>query len=211
MAAHTACVYAAMFAPSQPATIATCSTDGLLKVWDTRAPIPPGGGPGQPSQAALTVQAHPTEVLSLDWNKYQPHLIATGSVDRTIRVHDLRMASSQQAQVPPTPTMQPNVTVATLLGHEYAVRKVAWSPHTPNVLASGSYDMTCRIWSMDTAALGNQSQQAIGTFGATGMGGARLERIYDGHSEFVVGAAWSFFDEGVIASASWDQEVHLWR
>ncbi|KAI0280153.1 hypothetical protein BC826DRAFT_1076890 [Russula brevipes] len=32
-----------------------------------------------------------------------------------------------------------------LLGHEYAIRKVRWSPHRPDILASGSYDMTCRM------------------------------------------------------------------
>jgi peroxin-7 len=34
---------------------------------------------------------------------------------------------------------------AQLAGHEYAVRKVQWSPHRPDVLASASYDMTCRV------------------------------------------------------------------
>jgi hypothetical protein len=34
---------------------------------------------------------------------------------------------------------------AQLMGHEYAVRKVQWSPHRPDVLASASYDMTCRV------------------------------------------------------------------
>lgn len=32
-----------------------------------------------------------------------------------------------------------------LLGHEYAVRKVQWSPHRADMLASASYDMTCRV------------------------------------------------------------------
>jgi peroxin-7 len=33
-----------------------------------------------------------------------------------------------------------------LVGHEYAVRKVQWSPHRPDLLASASYDMTCRVY-----------------------------------------------------------------
>ena len=33
-----------------------------------------------------------------------------------------------------------------LAGHEYAVRKVQWSPHRAEVLASASYDMTCRMY-----------------------------------------------------------------
>jgi peroxin-7 len=181
----------------------------MLKVWDTRAPLSPSSsGLASPS---IALQAHPTEVLTLDWNKYQPHLIATGSVDRTIRIHDLRMASSAPPPTnPAAPTLQPSATVATLLGHEYAVRKVSWSPHSPNILASASYDMTARIWGMDAASLGGAGA-GMSSFGAAGMGGARLEKIYDGHSEFVVGAAWSFFEEGVLASCSWDQEVHLWR
>ena len=32
-----------------------------------------------------------------------------------------------------------------LPGHEYAIRKVQWSPHRADVLASASYDMTCRM------------------------------------------------------------------
>lgn len=38
-----------------------------------------------------------------------------------------------------------------------------------------------------------------------------MERRWDGHSEFVVAVGWSLYDEGVVGSASWDQEVHLWR
>ena len=30
-------------------------------------------------------------------------------------------------------------------GREYALRKVNWSPHIPDFLASASYDMTCRM------------------------------------------------------------------
>ena len=116
------------------------------------------------------------------------------------------MVTSQPMPNPAAPTMQPSATVATLLGHEYAVRKVAWSPHSPNILASASYDMSARIWSMDAAGLGAGGPGAS-TFGAGGMGGARLEAVRSEHTEFVVGVAWSYFQEGVLASCSWDQSV----
>jgi len=32
-----------------------------------------------------------------------------------------------------------------LRGHEYAVRKVQWSNYSGDILASASYDMTCRV------------------------------------------------------------------
>jgi peroxin-7 len=45
-----------------------------------------------------------------------------------------------------------------LLGHEYAVRKLQWSPHRADVLASASYDMTCRVFvspfSLESPTLG---------------------------------------------------------
>ncbi|BGP07560.1 hypothetical protein JCM10049v2_003398 [Rhodotorula toruloides] len=212
--AHSACVYSALFSPSQPSLIASCSSDGTLKLWDTRSPLPPSqpSAPGQPALATpqLTIPAHPNaEILDLDFNKYAPHLIATASVDRTVKVHDMRAASSAPpaGAAPGMPYVQPNTTIATLLGHEYAVRRVAWSPHSSALLATGSYDMTSRIWSVAAAGGGGQ----VGGFSAQGGMGARIERVWDRHTEFVVGVAWSLYEEGLVASCSWDQEVHLWR
>ncbi|GAA6014055.1 hypothetical protein JCM10207_000221 [Rhodosporidiobolus poonsookiae] len=218
--AHAACVYAALFSPSQPSIIASCSSDGTLKLWDTRSPLPAStpSAPGQPALATpqLSIPAHPSaEILDLDFNKYGPHLLATASVDRTVKVHDLRVASSSASASPAAggaPYLQPTSTVATLLGHEYAVRRVAWSPHSSAHLATGSYDMTARVWSVHAAAAGGAGAGgAASTFSAQGGVGARMERVWDRHSEFVVGVAWSLFEEGVVASCGWDQEVHLWR
>jgi peroxin-7 len=89
----------------------------------------------------MTIQAHPQEILSLDWNKWQPYLIATGSIDRFIRVWDCRMI--KQGNV--SGVLATANCVKELGGHEYAVRKVQWSNFSPDLLASASYDMTCRM------------------------------------------------------------------
>lgn len=221
--AHGACVYAALFSPSQPSIIASCSSDGSLKLWDTRSPLPPStpAAPGQPALATpqLALPVHPgSEVLDLDFNKYANHLVATASVDRSVKVSDLRAAATPAppggaaAGVGAGPMFQPNATVATLLGHEYAVRRVAWCPHSSALVATASYDMTARVWSVPGAAAGAGPRPgAATTFSAQGGMGARIERVWDRHTEFVVGAAWSLWEEGVVASCSWDQEVHLWR
>jgi len=199
IAAHGSCIYQALFSPHTPDTIATCSTDGTIKIFDLRQamPTPPpsnlGGAAQRTSPAALVVPAHPTEILSIDWNKYRPWIIASGSVDRTVKVWDCRnvksggMGSNMATEVG-------GLCEITLPGHEYAVRKVQWSPHRADIIASASYDMTCRVWSTMPSA----HQPA-------------LRAIHDQHTEFVAGCAWSLYDEGMLASCSWDHSVHLFK
>ncbi|KAF8906852.1 WD40-repeat-containing domain protein [Gymnopilus junonius] len=115
-------------------------------------------------------------------------VLATAGVDKTVRVWDCRMVKAgQNDQVG-------GVCESQLLGHEYAVRKVQWSPHRPDVLATASYDMTCRVWTTTPTP-----------------GRPQLLHIHDPHTEFVVGVAWSLYDEGVLASCGWDGKVHVFR
>jgi peroxin-7 len=143
--AHHACVYQALFCPHQPDILATCSTDGTLKIFDLRSPAYAAPGPNVNNfthpiaAAALTIPASITEVLSLDWNKYRPWVLASAGVDKVVKVWDCRMIKTGEGgQVGGSCETQ-------LLGHEYAVRKVQWSPHRADVLATASYDMTCRM------------------------------------------------------------------
>ena len=85
------------------------------------------------------------------------------------------------------------------LGHQYAIRGVAWSPHQSNVVASASYDMTARIWNIDDAAVSAQVPMVNVP-----------RQVYTGHREFVVSVAWSLFEPGMVATSSWDMETHLW-
>ncbi|KAG0148626.1 hypothetical protein CROQUDRAFT_654713 [Cronartium quercuum f. sp. fusiforme G11] len=181
--AHDACVYAAKFSPDAPDTLASCSSDGTLKIWDTKVP------PAQ--QSAFVVNAHSNEVLALDWNKYATHLVATASVDQTVKVHDIRMASQ---------SLDRTCCVGTLIGHEYAIRKVAWSPHNSQEIASSGYDMTARIWHLPDHHIGPPAIIKNG----------RLKKVHTDHTEFVIGLAWSLYHPGLIATASWDQQVHIW-
>lgn len=141
-----ACVYQAVFSPHEPDVLATCSTDGTMKIFDLRTPsfIPQGAKFTAPqSAAALTVPASGTEVLTLDWNKYRPFVLATAGVDKSVKVWDCRMIKLGTAAS--TQTVG-GLCESQLMGHEYAVRKVQWSPHRPDVIASASYDMTCRMY-----------------------------------------------------------------
>ncbi|KAI0314814.1 WD40 repeat-like protein [Amylostereum chailletii] len=192
--AHQACIYQALFSPHQPDVLATCSTDGTVRIFDLRAPAfaPQTNSFTSPlAAAALTVPASGGEVLALDWNKYRPFVLASAGVDKNIRVWDCRMVkigagAGGGAEVG-------GVCETQMLGHEYAVRKVQWSPHRPDLLASASYDMTCRIWN------------------ASMPEGRQLVRIHDAHTEFVVACAWSLYEEGLLATGSWDCKMDVIR
>lgn len=86
------------------------------------------------------------EVLALDWNKYRPFVLASAGVDKMVRVWDCRMVKLDGPPDGPSDGgAVGGVCESQLLGHEYAVRKVQWSPHRADMLASASYDMTCRM------------------------------------------------------------------
>lgn len=145
--AHLSCVYQALFSPHQPDILATCSTDGTMKIFDLRSPAyatgPATNSFTHPlSNAVLTVPASGTELLSLDWNKYRPFVLATAGVDKMVKVWDCRMVQSANMSAQAIG----GVCEIQLPGHEYAVRKVQWSPHHPDILATASYDMTCRMY-----------------------------------------------------------------
>jgi len=195
--AHTGCVYQALFSPHQADLIASCSADGTLKIFDLRAPsFLPTAGAANASAPALTVPACVgSELLTLDWNKYRQFLLASAGTDKRVRVWDCRMLRTGPGAVDASVGgAVGGICEADLLGHEYAVRKVQWSPHRADILASASYDMTCRVWSTNPSP-----------------GQPQLMRIQDTHTEFVVGCAWSLYEEGLLASCSWDCRVNLFR
>ncbi|KAL9040541.1 MAG: hypothetical protein Q9180_001844, partial [Flavoplaca navasiana] len=213
------CTYSASFSPHSPSLLSSVSSDSHLRLFDLRTPssasnhltasIPLHTQPLSSKHQSNVPFQHipPSEALTHDWNKYRPEFIAAAGVDRLIRVFDIR----NPAQGP----------VAVLPGHEYAVRKVAWSPHLSDVLLSASYDMTCRLWT-DGSALGvdgeqqqQQQQQSLADLQRGGdpmaFGGGRELGRMGKHTEFVMGVDWCLFGaEGWCASVGWDERLLVW-
>ncbi|KAL7415622.1 WD40-repeat-containing domain protein [Mrakia frigida] len=176
--AHSACIYQTLFSPHSPSLLASISADGFFKQFDLRLP------PNQKPSIAFRCEAGGGEGLSFDWNKYREGIIATSGTDKLVNIFDLRSIN------PNAPHVQP---ITSLQGHAFAVRKVAWSPHRADLIASSGYDMTCKVWSTD-----NQPQP-------------RLLATQNAHSEFVVGIAWSLYNEGLLMTCGWDGKVVPWR
>ncbi|KAK4910556.1 hypothetical protein LTR28_000028, partial [Elasticomyces elasticus] len=199
------CVYSAQFSPHQPDIVTSVSRDSHLRVYDLRTPasasnhlqlaIPIHALPHRSGIANVgrLPAAGPTECLTHDWNKYRSTIVATAGVDGVIRCFDIR-----------APGQGP---ISMLAGHEYAVRKVAWSPHMSDMLLSASYDMTCRVWT-DGENIG-VPEKAGRQMGLEGLGRemGRMER----HTEFAMGVDWCLFGaEGWCATCAWDERVLVW-
>ena len=154
-------------------------------------------------------------------------VLAAGGTDRAVRVWDCRMINPSGVGDPGQETTKiGGVCETELLGHEYAVRKVQWSPHRADLLASASYDMTCRmcvLFSLHASSACHRSADEMNSFPSPFFssffswstspppGRQPLLYIEDGHTEFVVGCAWSLYDEGLLASCGWDSKVNLCR
>ncbi|TDL15255.1 hypothetical protein BD410DRAFT_809065 [Rickenella mellea] len=66
-----------------------------------------------------------------------PTTFGGGSIERTWR------RTRRRRQTGIKHRLEPHVLASGVSGHEYAVRKIWWSPHHADVLASSSCDITC--------------------------------------------------------------------
>ncbi|CED84147.1 Peroxisomal targeting signal type 2 receptor [Phaffia rhodozyma] len=197
--AHQACVYATQFSPHSPNLLGSSSEDGTFKLWDLRLPDTRTSGTISGSGGARAVVEircmNGGEVLSFDWNKYKEGIIATTLTDSSIQTYDLRAnrLSAPTSTVIPSNVGPTSLPVHRLEGHVYPAKKVAWSPWRADVLASGGYDMTTRVWS---------TIRPSPTF---------LVATQSAHTEFVAGLAWSLFEEGILMTCGWDGRVCPWK
>ncbi|KAI1738886.1 WD repeat domain-containing protein [Xylaria scruposa] len=192
------CTYSTSYCPSNPNIISAVSTDSHLRIFDLRTPvnaqyhltskIPVHQPPPVPMPPGISPPFMPAEVLTHDWNKYRDTVIATGGVDRVIRTFDIRNPTAGPASI--------------MMGHDYAVRRLAWSPHAADILLSASYDMTVRLWTDGSTMAADQSSPV--------KPGLQLG-IMNRHTEFVTGVDWCLFGVGGwVATAGWDERILLW-
>ncbi|KAI1349633.1 WD repeat domain-containing protein [Xylaria sp. FL0043] len=193
------CTYSTSYCPSNPNIISAVSTDSHLRIFDLRTPvnaqyhlttkIPVHQPPPVPMPPGVSPPFLPAEILTHDWNKYRDSVIATGGVDRAIRTFDIRNPTAGPASI--------------MMGHDYAVRRLAWSPHAADILLSASYDMTVRLWTDGSTMGASESHPSV-------KPGLQLG-IMNRHTEFVTGVDWCLFGVGGwVATVGWDERVLLW-
>ncbi|EKX34778.1 hypothetical protein GUITHDRAFT_158785 [Guillardia theta CCMP2712] len=135
------------------------------------------------------IKAHEHEVNCLSFNPLVPHLLLTGSADKTVGVWDIRNLSK---------------VLYSFQHHQDSVMQVQWSPKRPEILASASQDKRICVW--DMARVGQFQTKECAEDGP-----AELLFIHAGHTGRVSDLCWDPNNAWTIASVAEDNILHIWE
>ncbi|CAD6188046.1 unnamed protein product [Caenorhabditis auriculariae] len=128
------------WSPTEVNLMSSCSADGTIKLWDTRA---------APAEACVaTVEnAHDADVNVLSWNQHDS-LLVSGGDDAELKIWSLK-------------TIQYGQSVARFKYHRGPITSVEWHPQeTTTFMASGEDDQTS-VWDIATEPDGDAAVEGI--------------------------------------------------
>jgi len=153
--------------------------DCHLLIWDMRT-----AAPNKPQQSVI---AHQSEVNSLAFNPFNEWLLATGSMDKTVKLFDLRKLSC---------------SLHTFSNHTDQVFQIEWSPMNETILASSGADRRLMVW--DLARIGETPEDEED-------GPPELLFVHGGHTSKISDFSWNLNDDRVIASVAEDNILQIWQ
>jgi WD40 repeat protein len=155
---HPAAVYGCSWCNHHPNILATGCQDGHVRVFDYTTPVD--------SPLLFDLQGHSRRSFNVVWSSLEKGLLASGSDDATIIVWkvDIESIAIRFSGVKPTvsslesssrESKHASSTVISpmkqLLGHKSNVRAITFSSEHRQILISGSWDATIRIWDINLA------------------------------------------------------------
>ncbi|XP_072549186.1 coronin-7 isoform X2 [Salminus brasiliensis] len=117
--------------------------------------------PGKLPDTALPTIQNSVNVADLCWDPFDPHKLVVAGDDAKIRVWKVPKGGLVQTLTEPECILQ---------GHTEKIYSIKFHPHASSLLVSSSYDMTIRLWNLDT--------------------GDEVKKL-SGHQDQIFGMAWS--------------------
>ncbi|KAJ1818973.1 peroxisomal targeting signal 2 receptor [Coemansia sp. RSA 2598] len=190
-------------------TFLSSSWDGSIKLWNPTSPhslrsfnghtgcVYTGAwAPRQPDQFASCGEDKSVKLWSVNEPNARPIASFAGHVDQVVSLDwnkyspELFVTSSTDRTIKIWDIRNPRANIAMFGPFEFPVRRVKFSPFSPNFVATAGYDMSASIWDIRNGS---------------------VVFVHDAHTEFVFGIDWSFFHPGLIASCSWDEQIHVFN
>ncbi len=133
---HPAAVYGCSWCPTHAAVIATGCHDGIVRVFNHV----------MKDQLMYQLVGHTMRSFGVSWSPLMPGFLATGGDDNAVCVWEVRLDRSLSIG---SKNEIPSNTVAPykkLVGHTANVRALSWNFEHRNILLSGAWDSSIRLW-----------------------------------------------------------------
>ena len=175
---HTSIVGDVCWHHAHEHVFASVGDDELLLLWDDRQP-----------KFTHSVHAHKQEINAVSFNLCEEHLLATGSVDKTIGLWDIRNLKQK---------------LHSFEGHAQQIVGVQWAPFSPSVLASCSTDRRINVW--DLTRIGQEQSPEDAEDGPP-----ELLFAHAGHTSKISDFSWNPMQNWVIASVAENNNLQVWQ
>ena len=143
---HEGSVEDIAWSPNERTVFASASSDGTVKVWDTRS---------KARKPAISVKVSEADANVLSWSGLAPHLLATGADDGVWAVWDLRgwkplskSGGGVGADGGEGGNAQPPAPVAKFDFHKEQITSVEWHPTDDSIVCVAAGDNTMTLWDL---------------------------------------------------------------
>ncbi|CAF0705096.1 unnamed protein product [Brachionus calyciflorus] len=162
--AHDGMVYSGAWNPKMTGLLLSGSADKTFRFWDvnkinTRSP------------PIFVSKPNSSDILCADWSAFDQNIFTLGYASGLIEIRDYRNMKE------PVHSIQ--------MAHDYAIKKIKFSPHIPDLFASVSYDMTTKIWNLKGQLIDESKN----------------------HSEFAYGIDFDPLIPNRLVDCGWDRKV----
>jgi len=148
---HTSSVEEIQWSPSEASVFSSASSDGTIRIWDTRS---------KSRKPAISMKISDTDVNVMSWSRQTTHLLASGADDGEWAVWDLRQwkpSVDGGAAVSRKPS-----PIASFNFHKEQITSLEWHPTDDSIVAVAAGDNTVTLWDLAVELDDEESKDTAG-------------------------------------------------